>query len=104
MVTRQPASVARSLQRSSCQGRLAKLTVLSRATTRSCCNAKTGRDLCGVTARRQCPLTGGHTEALIELCDIVLTKKAIGGLWRNDPTPSQLLRQPSLPGAKIALA
>ena len=40
-MTRQPASVVRHRCRSICKVSRAKLTVLSLATTRSCCNEKT---------------------------------------------------------------
>src|SRR5258706_14685205 len=49
-------------------------------------------------------LTGGDSEALIELRDVVLAQEPIGFLQGDDTSQSQLLWQPSLPGAKAALA
>src|SRR6202795_3694558 len=49
-------------------------------------------------------LAGGNTEPLIELGDVLLAQKAVGGFGGNDAAPSQLLRQASLPGAKAAFA
>ncbi len=111
MVTRQPASVARSLLRSSCQILLAKLTVLSRPTTRSCWNDSLvldGKDQVEISAPQRhkgsSALTGGNAEALIELFDVLIAQKAVGFLQNGDASRSQFLRQPSLPSAEPALA
>src|SRR5260370_20073060 len=49
-------------------------------------------------------LTGGDSEALIELRDVLLAQTAVGFFQRSDAVQSQLLGQPSLPGAKAPLA
>src|SRR5262249_26492044 len=49
-------------------------------------------------------LFGGDGKLLVELGDVVVTQKLIGRGQGFDATDSELLRQASLPGAKVTLA
>src|SRR5208283_5915192 len=59
--------------------------------------ARTGHERTAALRRR-------HLKAIIELADVVLPQKPVGLVHGRDRMQPQLLRQPSLPGAKAALA
>src|SRR6266478_2354067 len=103
MVTRQPASVARSLQRSSCQTLLAKLTVFIAGDDALVLQREDQVKILAPKRHKGSPSFAGRlTESLIKLLDIVLTKKPIGLLQSMDLPRSQFRRQTSLPGAKTS--
>src|SRR5579883_2420278 len=43
-----------------------------------------------------------HRKLLVELSDVPLSQKPVGGFRRGDPRQSEFLRQPALPGAEAA--
>src|SRR6266446_10146424 len=50
------------------------------------------------------PFCGAHLKTAIELDDVVFSQKPVRLLHADDALQSQLLRQTSLPGSKVALA
>ena len=54
--------------------------------------------------KRTARLRWRHLKTTIKLGPVALPQKSIGRIQRLDPGQSQLLRQPALPGAEVALA
>src|SRR5664279_701666 len=52
--------------------------------------------------KRRSALRCRNRKAAVELSDVVLLEKVVGRFQSSDPAQSQLLRQPSLPGGKVA--
>src|SRR3954447_17069457 len=104
MVTVVPASELRNRHFPNCQLRSPTATVLSLLTTRSVCTVNTqSRSLRAVRRKRRAFLGRHHGEPLVELGYIAICQKSVRALQIADAGQAQFLRQPSLPGAKIAL-